>query len=114
MSWNDLPAPCRRCARVADPRRCDNRKCTVWKDWFTESWEEIRAYPRTQQEKTETVALGVRIGGRYYLHPDQLRAYCQKDPCTGCASPRDLCKTPCRIRRNWEKIRKENGYELEK
>lgn len=113
MSWNDLPAPCRRCARAADPRMCDNRKCAVWKKWFTESWNAIRAYPRAQMN-ARAVPLGVRIGGRYYLHPDQLRAYCQKDPCKDCVSPRELCKSPCRAKKTWEEVRKENGYELEK
>ena len=114
MNWTALPAPCRRCTRVTDPRKCENQKCTVWRSWFRESWGEIRAYPRRQMDTAKTLPLGVRIGGRYYLHPDHLRAHCKKDPCVGCESPCELCKTPCRMKKNWEQIRKENGYELEK
>ncbi len=114
MRGTELPAPCRRCTRVTDARSCNNRGCAIWRRWFWESWAHIRAFPRAQMDSPGGKPLGVSVGGRYYLHPDQLRAYCKKNPCDGCGSPRDLCKTPCRAKKIWEEVRKENGYELEK
>ena len=114
MKKSELPAPCRRCIRVKDTRNCNNAQCAAWRAWFAESWEHIRAYPRAQMDSPNAKPLGVSVGGRFYLHPDQLRAYCKNDPCEDCTSPGDLCKTPCRAKKIWMQVRKENGYELEK
>ena len=114
MRRSELPAPCRRCTRVRDAKNCNNAQCALWQQWFFERWERIRAYPRAQMDSKNGKPLGVSVGGQYYLHPDALRAYCKKDPCEECASPRVFCKTPCRAKKIWIQVRKENGYELEK
>ncbi len=106
-----LPPPCRGCTRVPAPGICENKACPQWQRWFAKSWENLRKYPRRQMEKTEPV--GLIIGGRRYLHPEQLRAYLKKDPCGDCGCPRALCQSPCRAKRIWEEASKEGKYELE-
>ncbi len=106
-----LPTPCRGCTRVPRPVLCENKACPVWRRWFEGAWEDMRTYPRRQME--ETVSLGILIGGRRYLPPEQLRAYLKNDPCGSCGCPRELCKTPCRIKNVWENAKKEANYELE-
>ena len=34
--------PCTHCKRVAEPEKCDNKDCALWRHWFTERWEQIR------------------------------------------------------------------------
>jgi len=109
---SELPLPCRMCTQVIDPSVCENKDCRQWRQWFTKHWDRIHTYPRRQME--QTVPVGVSIGGRRYLHPDQMREYIQNDPCVNCCCTRDLCEKPCREKTIWEKAVKEANYELEK
>ena len=101
----ELPAPCRGCTRVKIPSACDNKDCKLWQMWFTRRWEKVRAYPRQQMDKT--VPMGVLIGGRWYLPPDQMRQYIKNDPCESCKCPKELCQSPCRVKQVWLDVTKE-------
>ena len=103
---NYVMNPCLVCTRVADPRECDNKKCTPWQNWFLSRWALIREYPRRQHQQPMP-QLGVRIGGVCYAHPEQVKDYLRRDPCQDCACGEDVCKTPCRARQNWAKTYKE-------
>ena len=108
----ELPPPCRGCTQVRDPASCENKKCLRWQQWFIKRWDRFHTYPRQMMDRT--VPLGIPIGGRRYLHPDQLREYIQNNPCEKCSCTKDLCHAPCRVKTIWEKAKKEANYELEK
>ncbi len=95
-------SPCITCTRVPDPRNCENKQCKRWQKWFLDRWALIHAYPRAAMDKEDLRAAGVSVGGKTYSHPDEVREYLAADPCTGCLCPRDLCGTPCRVKRAWE------------
>lgn len=97
-----VPSPCLRCTRVADPRRCDNKLCKPWRAWFLQRWSLIHNYPRAEMEKDDLKEVGVNVGGRTYAPPHRVREYLEKDPCKSCVCPKDLCSTPCRVKRAWE------------
>ena len=101
------PSPCLSCTRVRNPRACDDKTCKAWQAWFLSRWELIHRYPRQQMEQAELKSVGVNVGGRHYAAPHQVRAYLQTDPCQTCKCPKDLCATPCRVRRAWEEAKKE-------
>ncbi len=101
------PSPCLRCTRVANPRECDNKNCKQWQAWFLQRWEMIHAYPRKKMEQSKVVPVGVPLGGQHYAAPHQVQAYLRTDPCQACLCPKDLCATPCRIRRDWEAAKQE-------
>lgn len=101
----ELPPPCRGCTQVRNPLSCENKGCQLWRQWFINRWNGLRTYPR--QEMDRTVPVGISIGGRRYLHPDDMRRYRRQDPCQGCGCPRDLCKTPCRAKMIWNSFIKE-------
>lgn len=96
-----MNSPCMRCTRVANPRDCDNKDCKVWRTWFVDKWNTMRAQPRLQIEHRPKETEGVVIGGVRYALPHRVNAYLQKDPCQGCLCPRDLCVLPCRVKRDW-------------
>lgn len=100
-------SPCLGCARVADPRACENKQCKVWSRWFTQKWDELRRLPRLQMERAEKVPEGVVIGGQRYALPHRVRSYLENDPCGNCLCPKDLCKPPCRVKRDWLKARED-------
>ncbi len=100
-----LPSPCLRCARVKNPRDCENKSCPEWQRWFLDRWEMIRAYFRQQMEQAELRPDGVRIGGNVYTQPERVRNYLGKDPCDGCMCPKDLCTHPCRVKRIWSEAK---------
>ena len=102
-------SPCRSCTRVRDPQNCENKNCRSWQSWFIRRWDQIRTAPRQQVDATRPCAAGVNIGGQHYAMPHQVRQYLQDDPCESCVCPRELCDTPCRVRRIWEKTRNEVG-----
>lgn len=50
--------PCLHCQRVAEPEKCDNKDCALWRHWFVERWDEVRdeivrmtARPETREEQ---------------------------------------------------------------
>ena len=100
-------SPCMRCTRVANPRDCDNKDCKVWRSWFVEKWDALRAQPRLEIERKEKVMEGVVIGGVRYAMPHRVKDYLRKDPCDGCVCPRDLCVLPCRVKRDWLQARQD-------
>lgn len=101
------PSPCLTCSRVPDPRNCENKQCKRWQAWFLSRWALIHAYPRGAMDADDLAEAGVTIGGRTYSAPHQVRAYLDTDPCSKCLCPRDLCSTPCRVKRVWEKAKEE-------
>ena len=78
-------SPCETCTRVKDPANCENKHCSTWRAWFSARWELIRGYPRRSKNQ---------------LQPGSEPT---EDPCSHCASPRELCKTPCRSRVAWDR-----------
>lgn len=100
-------SPCLRCSRVADPATCEDKSCQLWRQWFIERWDALRHQPKEAMEMVQTEPVGVCIGGRRYAAPHETERYLYQDPCESCLCPRELCGTPCRIRRDWDRSRKE-------
>ena len=101
------PSPCLRCTRVKNPRACEDKDCKDWQKWFLERWALIHAYPRVAAECQKPQPGGVVVGGQYYASPHQVENYLHTDPCKQCLCPKDLCKTPCRVKRDWQKNRED-------
>lgn len=99
--------PCLSCRKVADPADCENKNCVLWRQWFIVRWDRLRAEPFAQMENAKTEPVGVPLGGRHYAAPHQVQRYLSEDPCKDCLCPKDLCTTPCRIRRAWDAARQE-------
>ncbi len=97
------PSPCLICTRVKDPENCENKHCKVWRAWFLRRWSLIHRFPREAMEQAELKPVGVNVGGRVYAAPHQIEAYQKKDPCDSCLCPKDLCSSPCPMRRQWLK-----------
>ena len=45
--------PCTDCERVANPRDCENKLCKDWRTWFICTWEAMRAYVASFNDKKE-------------------------------------------------------------
>lgn len=105
-------SPCAYCCRVADPKNCDNKKCSTWQKWFLNRWEQTRKLFRASMDKATVQAAGVPLGGHHYPHPHRVREYLKDGPCTRCKIPNDLCTSPCPVRQVWER-KKEALHELE-
>ena len=97
--------PCIRCNRVADPMNCENKNCLPWRQWFLTSWDRLRREPRLSREHYPKQPEGMVIGGQHYALPHRVENYLDRDPCSGCLCPRDLCTIPCRIKRDWQRAR---------
>ncbi len=102
-----MNSPCLRCTRVKNPRDCENKNCTVWRNWFVSRWEEMRRQPRLQMETKKKEMEGVCIGGVTYALPHRVENYLENDPCKTCLVPRDLCMLPCRVKRAWTKAKED-------
>lgn len=107
MQTEKNPSPCLRCTRVADPRNCENKNCQLWRKWFLHRWAQIHNYPRQKMEQVKLEPVGVVLGGKHYAAPHQVQQYLSKDPCQDCLCPKDLCSTPCGVRRAWENAKRE-------
>lgn len=107
MKRDKHPSPCLTCTRVVNPRACDNKNCQSWQKWFLDRWALIHAYPRQQMEQAKLEPVGVTVGGKHYAAPNQVRRYLENDPCAACPCPKDLCSSPCRVRRAWDEAKKE-------
>lgn len=107
MKKEKYPSPCLSCTLVADPRDCDNKNCQPWRKWFLHRWEQIHNYPRAHMEHAELKPVGVNVGGTHYAAPHQTRQYLNNDPCQACLCPKDLCSSPCRVKRAWEEAKQE-------
>lgn len=105
-----LTNPCLRCAQVADPENCQNKNCVDWQLWFTTRWDRMRQNLRQDMEALDLKPIGVNIGGNYYTPSHQRQAYLRKDPCKECFCPKDLCITPCPLRRSWEEAKGDGLY----
>lgn len=99
------PSPCLSCTRVAAPRACENKNCKLWRQWFLDRWDLIHQYPRHQMEQAELKPAGVSVGGHRYSPPHRVREYLDNDPCDGCLCPKDLCTSPCPVKRAWEETK---------
>ena len=100
-------SPCLGWTRVPDPGQCENKNCMLWQRWFVEKWNRLRREPRLQMETREKVREGEVIGGQQYALPHRVRAYLHEDPCGKCLCPKDLCKPPCRVKRDWIQARED-------
>lgn len=107
MTNEKYPSPCLSCTRVKDPRNCENKNCMRWQKWFLGRWELIHNYPRAKMEQAQLQPVGVPLGGRYYAAPHQVKAHFDTDPCKKCLCPKDLCTSPCRVKRAWEEAKEE-------
>ena len=96
--------PCLHCTRVVCPEACDNKECMPWREWFVDSWDRLRREPRLLRE-AHLETDGVVIGGERYALPHRVHGYLDNDPCEKCLCPRDLCRIPCRIERNWLQVK---------
>ena len=72
-------SPCVRCKRVADPEKCDNKDCALWRHWFIARWDQLRA-PFC---KVMNIPL-------------------EDDPCLRCPIPETCCVGTCKAKREWE------------
>lgn len=99
--------PCLSCTLVADPESCQNKNCAPWRQWFISRWDQMRQVHRQEMETLELKPIGVNIGGNYYMASHQRLAYLRKNPCNDCLCPKDLCVTPCQLRRTWDAAREE-------
>ena len=100
-------SPCVNCSRVPDPDSCMDKNCLLWQRWFIARWDALRHRGWVVTDRTDPV--GVPLGGRHYAAPHEVEAYFRNDPCESCLCPRELCDTPCRMKRGWEENRKEVG-----
>lgn len=71
--------PCLRCTRVPAPDCCNDKNCRLWQAWFVDRWDALRLSARQVME------------AEYMAH----------DPCAACLCPKNLCSTPCRMKRVW-------------
>ena len=100
-------SPCSYCTRVPDPRDCENKACMLWRRWFIERWEQMRSSVRCRMDTFQPEPVGACVSGTHYAAPNQVERYLRTDPCEACLCPRDLCRTPCRLRRNWDQARED-------
>ena len=35
-------SPCEKCKRCKDPKNCENKSCSAWREWWLGRWERIR------------------------------------------------------------------------
>lgn len=71
--------PCDSCRKVANPEKCENKKCGAWQKWFTQRWEATR---------------------RSLLYGIPLEAV-KPDPCSECVCPPGLCDGACKEKQAW-------------
>ena len=58
-------SPCMYCTRVPDPRACENKNCMLWRSWFIERWETMRAAVRENMDAVATEPVGAVVSGRH-------------------------------------------------
>lgn len=102
-----MKSPCLKCTRVKNPRDCEEKNCKAWRSWFIETWDAQRMQFRLAREHLALEKEGENIGGIRYALPHRVHSYLENDPCKGCMSPRDLCRVPCKVKRNWVRAREE-------
>ena len=100
-------SPCLTCTSVRDPANCENKNCARWRTWFIGKWEALRQDHRLRMERTAPALDSVSIGGMPYVLPHRAQDYLQKNPCSDCPCPKNLCTTPCPSRRAWNAARNE-------
>ena len=96
-----MNSPCLTCTRVRNPSNCENKLCKDWQAWFIDRWDAMRAYVRAQMEQSDTVDLGVPLGGESYASPHRIQEYLERDPCDRCHCPKEVCLTPCSAKIAW-------------
>lgn len=99
---SELPPPCRVCCLVKNPAACENKECRPWRMWFINTWNRRRSEVLREIGGEAQVLQGVSVGGRRYYNPDDLRQYLENNPCAPCPMGRGNCKSPCRVKQNWE------------
>ena len=99
--------PCLSCTRVKNPRNCEDKNCQAWRQWFIQTWDQRRLQHRLCREHLETEMEGVSIGGVRYALPHRVHSYLGTDPCEKCLCPKDLCRLPCKVKRNWKQTRED-------
>ena len=76
-----LKSPCLTCARVRDPKNCENKNCRDWQAWFIDRWESMREFVRQDMASAKLQECGVPLGGERYASPHRVKAYLETDPC---------------------------------
>ena len=106
--------PCLTCTRVKNPSDCEIKSCKEWRSWFVVRWDAMRKGVFASMQQAPVTEDVIRVGGHKYSHPDRVREYIRSgNPCASCACPKELCDTPCQVRKVWDKRRKEDASELE-
>ena len=65
-------------------------------------------------EKVQVREVGIRVGGRMYSHPKEVRNYMKTPPCDSCGY-QDICDNPSPLKKIWKEKRTaylENGGKL--
>ena len=107
---SDKGNPCLTCGK--DAGRCIG--CPEWRSWWIARWNRMRRRERRKMEKVQVREVGIRVGGRTYSHPDQVRRYMAMPPCDKC-NLKALCDKPCPVKNIWEEKRRDylkNGGKL--
>lgn len=98
-------SPCMKCVKVANPGLCEDKTCDAWRKWYIEKWNAMRVRQRLSMEHLAMEREGVNIGGEIYALPHRVKGYLETDPCEKCLCPKDLCRVPCKVKRNWNGAR---------
>ena len=53
-------------------------------------------------DKVQVREVGIRVGGRMYSHPEEVRNYMKTPPCDSCGY-KDICEKPCPLKKNLER-----------
>ena len=103
-------SPCLTCGK--DDGRCGG--CPAWRSWWIARWDRMRRRERRKMEKVQVREVGIRVGGRMYSHPEEVRKYMKTPPCDSCGY-QDICEKPCPLKKIWQEKRTaylENGGKL--
>lgn len=56
--WNMMRtkvSPCKGCTRVKNPGDCENKCCSVWRNWFLRQWKQINGFYEKYGKQEEKV-----------------------------------------------------------
>lgn len=109
---NNRESPCLHCARVRDPKNCENKLCKEWQAWFIERWDAMRTVLRATAQGKGLPRNPISVGGTKYHHPDQIRKFLKTDPCQTCPWREGICLETCQTKKSWTEA-KERLDELE-
>lgn len=96
MEKRNCPNPCDKCDYEGCRRRGTHYKaCPRWNHWFLWWWKRFQDIYNRRKSVVEKFR---------YLHPDEVRRYLQRSPCSGC-SDQKKCDVPCEAYLKWYNAR---------